>query len=250
MTEEALARKLRRLQARREGKPYEERDLADWERTERKLRKSNAPFYVGLVVVDPETGFMLMGKRKEDDLWTGPGGGADPKESPSEAAIREAYEEANLKLDERDLIELPSHITKNGKLCHCFLVYVSPNSQHIHPRNDPDKEVDRWDWYNEIPGETDKDRRTTINYARMKMIGLLKSYFMMDDTDGMTQINTTEQSEERETEPEPAPIVEEPPKIIDSRIEQLRSLLNGYAGEIHIHLHKSLAEKLKKFSMV
>jgi len=143
------------------------------------IKKSmDTPFYVGLVVVNP-LGEILLGKRLEDGIWTGPGGGADPLESPSQAAIREAYEEANLHLKESQLIELPTHITKNGKICHCFLVFTVQDSDSIHPKNDPDNEVKKWDWYkmDKLPKEVskDRDRMTTINSARMKLMGLKKS---------------------------------------------------------------------------
>lgn len=141
----------------------------------KKLKKAKAPFYAALVVVDPTTGRMLLGKRKEDGMWTGPAGGANPGESPSQTAIREAFEEANLILKEKDLIELPSSPTEDGKFCHCFLTFVLPETQAISSKNDPDEEVERWDWYLDVPGETTKNRLTTINHAKLKMAGLTKS---------------------------------------------------------------------------
>lgn len=170
------------------------------------LKKGKSPFYVGLVVYDPKTQKILLGKRTEDSIWTGPGGGADPMESPSQAAIREGFEEANLKLKESDLEELPTLETENDKLCHCFLVKLDPSKQEIRPGNDPDSEVKKWDWYPldaDLPGDTDKCRLTAINNAKMKVMGMKKSEMPMDRVDGTT-VETNEYAvEARESKKSP-----------------------------------------------
>lgn len=140
------------------------------------IKKSNSPYYVGLVVYNPMANCILLGKRREDGLWTGPGGSAEPGESPSQAAIREAFEEANLKINESMLKELPSIQAQNGKMIHCFLVTMMPNGTHA--GNDPDKEVKNWIWHpinDQLPGKTDDNRMKTISNARMIISGLKKS---------------------------------------------------------------------------
>lgn len=159
------------------------------------LNQEAPPYYVGLVVIDKERQKIMLGKRREDGMWTGPGGGANVGENPKEAAIREAFEEAALQLKARDLKELPSVVVSNGKVCHCFLVYVDSRATKVHVHNDPDKEVDKWSWYslNEpMPGKMGHFRLMTINNAKMKALGLRKS--ILSNPDAEIDINTAEQS--------------------------------------------------------
>ena len=166
-------------------------------RKDRPIKKSESPYYVGLVVVNP-LGEVLIGKRQEDGLWTGPGGGADPMESPSQAAIREAYEEANLHLREDQLEEVIAHETENGKICHCFIAYTLQDMDTIHSDNDPDNEVKKWEWHklSDLPKDYSKsrDRMTTMNHARMKIMGLKKSEVAMNDEHGNPSIETSDYS--------------------------------------------------------
>lgn len=147
---------------------------------EKALKPLEPTFYVGLVVMDIDRKKILIGKRKEDGIWTGPGGGAGLDESPKQAAIREAFEEANLKIKPYQLKELPTLTMDNGKMCHCFLVFVDKKQQKIHIGNDPDKEVKEWIWHKidePLPGKTDENRLLALNSAKMKVMKLRKSEY-------------------------------------------------------------------------
>jgi 8-oxo-dGTP pyrophosphatase MutT (NUDIX family) len=165
----------------------------------RDLAKSEepSPFYVGLVVIDKDRQKIMLGKRREDGMWTGPGGSANVSEHPKAAAIREAFEEANLQIKLRDLKELPSVVVGNGKVCHCFLVYVDSKKTKVHSGNDPDKEVHRWEWFglqDPLPGKIDRFRLETINNAKMRVFGLRKS--ILENPDAGIDLNTAEQSQD------------------------------------------------------
>lgn len=155
------------------------------------------PFYAAVIVVDKERGKILLGQRREDGFWTSPAGAANIGEHPKMAAIREAFEEANLQLKTRDLKELPSQVVKNGKVCHVFLAYLDSKKVKVHTGNDPDKEVIKWGWYSihdPLPGKIDKNRLTSINYAKMKVFGLRKA--ILENPDAGIDLNTAEQSQD------------------------------------------------------
>lgn len=171
-------------------------------------KKEAPPFYVGLVVIDSSRKFLLLAKRKEDNLWTGPGGGAAIGENPKEAAIREAYEESNLKLTPRQLKELPSLIAANGKMIHCFMAFVDKKEiKNLHTANDPDAEVRKWEWFklnDPLPGKTDTNRLLTINAAKMRVLKLKKAEeelagnlrkAMVSNPQAEIDINTAEESQ-------------------------------------------------------
>jgi 8-oxo-dGTP pyrophosphatase MutT (NUDIX family) len=165
----------------------------------RELAKSEEPrpFYAAVVVIDKERSKILLGKRREDGIWTSPAGAANVGEHPKQAAIREAFEEANLQIKPRDLKELPSMVVGNGKVCHVFLAYVDSKACKVHTGNDPDKEVVRWEWLSlqePLPGKIDKNRLTSINNAKMKLFGLRKS--ILENPEAGIDLNTAEQSQD------------------------------------------------------
>lgn len=141
------------------------------------LRKGDeSSFYVGLVVMN-KFGQILLGKRIEDGIWTGPGGGSDPGENPMETAKREAFEEAGLDLNNCIIKELPTLEAGNKKPVFCYLVHTP--GTHTLVELDPDNEVKKWDWYwpTEIPKDAKKDenRYKNILNAIMKFKGIKKS---------------------------------------------------------------------------
>lgn len=92
---------------------------------------------------------MLMGKRKDNGKYTNPGGHLEGKEAPHEGAAREVLEEAGIKVDPKKLehlghkdIELPS----GKKRVHAFKLVVDADKIKPHSKNDPDKEVGKWEW--------------------------------------------------------------------------------------------------------
>jgi 8-oxo-dGTP pyrophosphatase MutT (NUDIX family) len=151
------------------------------------------PFYSVVIVFSKDKKKILLGKRREDGKWTSPAGGAEIGETPKQTAIREAFEEANLKLTESDLKELPSCVAGNEKPIFLFYTLLDP-SQKISTQNDPDREVPAWKWFNldSIP-KLDKNRQTSINNARMVIEKLLKSIISTDMRTGV-DVNTEDYS--------------------------------------------------------
>ncbi len=145
--------------------------------TENLKKGEDTPFYSAVVVVNKARTHFLIGKRKEDDIYTSPAGGANLGETPKQTAIREAFEEANLRLTPGMLKELPITNLKNGKVCHCF-VAILKDDQKIGVHHDPDKEVWRWRWYpieKRLPEPMDDNRQKSFLEAKMKLMGLKKS---------------------------------------------------------------------------
>ena len=136
----------------------------------------NHSFYVGLVVMNNK-GQVLLGKRTEDGIWTGPGGGSEKGESHKETAVREAFEEAQLEVDATTLIELDTIIAGDGKKVYCFLYYTG--QKQMSPALDPDEEVKKWTWYDQkdIPKDLIKDsnRHTAVINGLMTFKGLKKA---------------------------------------------------------------------------
>lgn len=172
------------------------------------LAKETRPYYVGLVVIDRERNLIMLGKRREDGFWTGPGGAAQSDENPVQAIIREAFEEANLQIKPRDLKTLPTATVFGGKVCHCFMIFVDSSQLNTHSGNDPDREVARWQWLDlnqPLPAKLGQHRLATINAAKMKLYGLkkaeeelyveLQKAIVQQDRAGI-DLNTAEQSQD------------------------------------------------------
>lgn len=89
-------------------------------------------------------GKMLMGKRRDNQKFTAPGGHLEPGEEPIDGAIRELFEESGVVATADDL-EFIDTITNpdNGYVVHGYRLDLDK-----HPgttmKNDPDNEVYRW----------------------------------------------------------------------------------------------------------
>jgi len=197
------------------------------------LKKSDeiTPFYSAVVVVDAKKKNFLLGKRKNDGLWTSPAGGAKVGELPKKTAIREAFEEAGFVLEESQLQELPMGYADNYKPVHCYVAILSPEQmKKISTINDPDEEVKEWKWLpiDEKMPNTDENRAATLLNAKMHLAGIvMKSYHNLDDMEGMTSINTHEFKEENE---ESHPIKESIERLMEgyeSGDEPRRLMLDG-----------------------
>lgn len=143
----------------------------------RHVVNQDAPFYASIVVFNPTGDLVLLGRRKEDDIWTSPGGHAYKGETPKQAALREAFEETGITFNSEALIELPTLQTYQGKPAHCFMVF-SPTHQEPIVTNDPDRELKEWKWFgiNEnLPEPMDENRTRNVMNAKMKLKGLIKS---------------------------------------------------------------------------
>lgn len=136
-------------------------------------------FYVSVVPVDP-IGRVLIGERKEDGIFTTPGGGANPGETPEQAAVRECFEEAGLTIQPMQLESLGVKAAPNGKPVHCFIYRATP-FENTTTRLDPDKEVSEWIWYSKenlpegLSRQRNQNRLETITQALMKFYSMTKS---------------------------------------------------------------------------
>lgn len=93
---------------------------------------------------------LLMGKRRDNQRWTVPGGHVDPEEDMHQGALREVEEESGLKLDHSDLKPLSD--VQNLKDHKGEPVQVQPFHVQLNEKpkttmkEDPDAEVHRWQW--------------------------------------------------------------------------------------------------------
>lgn len=99
------------------------------------------------VGVTNKSGQLLCGLRRDNGLWTSPGGHMDPGESPYEAARREVFEETALVVRDLKFItgkRVVSHRTGKPFVVMGFLATAyGDTAMSI---NDPDKEVSEWRW--------------------------------------------------------------------------------------------------------
>ena len=91
---------------------------------------------------------ILMGKRKDNQKWTTPGGHMDPGETPVQGAVRELFEESGIKANPEDLEHLATkHITKpDGKKLTIHAFKLDQGKHKTSVAGDPDEEVYRWIW--------------------------------------------------------------------------------------------------------
>lgn len=100
----------------------------------------------------------LMGKRRDNNRFTTPGGHLEKGETPIQGAIRELFEESNIKAKPSQLKRTKSETVHlpDGKALrvHGYRMDVKtpPNTSM---KNDPDNEVYRWSWvpYKPFPKE-------------------------------------------------------------------------------------------------
>lgn len=93
---------------------------------------------------------MLMGKRRDNQKWTNPGGHLEKGEAPLAGAVREVKEETGLDLGEDDLVKLKTKtVTKiNGEKIrvHAFKAFLGGQKPKATSKHDPDNEVSVWRW--------------------------------------------------------------------------------------------------------
>jgi 8-oxo-dGTP pyrophosphatase MutT (NUDIX family) len=90
---------------------------------------------------------ILMGQRRDNLLWTFPGGHKRQNENDYQAAVRELYEEAGIQVDKLD--KIGSKLNDQGHLVHiykCELTTGSPGNRDITNKYDPDQEIKLWKW--------------------------------------------------------------------------------------------------------
>ncbi len=141
------------------------------------VKGANSPYFVAVVPVN-SYGEVLIGERREDGVWTTPGGGAEADETPTEAAVRECWEEAGLKVTAANLVLLDVASTPRGMVIYRFLLRTDQTD--VTTKLDPDKEVRGWAWTkpsdfpSAMQNQKNRTRLETINVALMKYHGLAK----------------------------------------------------------------------------
>ncbi len=101
-----------------------------------------------------------MGVRNDNGKWTNVGGHAEKGEDPYEAMIREAKEEANIDVEDIQLVK--SHWDKERNLLiYLFKIIIDPKC-YITAENDPDKEVDSWHYMD--PNDVKENLHVPIEY--------------------------------------------------------------------------------------
>lgn len=110
-------------------------------------------------------GKMLMGKRRDNDKMTAPGGHLEKDESPLDGAVRELYEESGIKVKPSDLKFIKTITNEdNGYVVHGYRYDVKGDVSTT-MKNDPDLEVYRWKFVDTttIPNEELHVPRTSGN---------------------------------------------------------------------------------------
>lgn len=100
---------------------------------------------VGLISGDE----ILTGKRRDNGLWTNPGGHMDAGEDIQEAAVREVLEETGILISKSQLTHVSSelinsHRTGKDFVVHCFTASI--NRKDGSNKLDPDKEFSELKW--------------------------------------------------------------------------------------------------------
>lgn len=91
---------------------------------------------------------LLMGKRRDNQKWTVPGGHVDPQEDMHAGALRELKEETGIEADKlQEISDVKKLTDKEGKPLdvQCFKLSLNekPSTSML---DDPDGEVYRWQW--------------------------------------------------------------------------------------------------------
>lgn len=92
---------------------------------------------------------LLTGQRRDNGLWTCPGGHWDQGETLTEAAIREVREEAGIELDPSQLTLVRAEMVtshRTGKPFTVFAFVADVEQSKASAKNDPDKEISEWRW--------------------------------------------------------------------------------------------------------
>lgn len=100
-------------------------------RTGRNLGKWGENLAGDLVATAGDEPQILLIKRTDNGLWATPGGGAEPGESPVDTIVREAEEEAGIRIDPADVLVLtPVYVEDWRTTDHAWIVTV-PGHVHL-----------------------------------------------------------------------------------------------------------------------
>ena len=92
---------------------------------------------------------ILMGRRRDSQKFTNPGGHLNPGENPLAGAAREVKEETGLSLDPHNFVHMETRIVKKPSgekiKVHGYKVHLRTKPS-TSMKQDPDNEVHRWQW--------------------------------------------------------------------------------------------------------
>lgn len=116
---------------------------------------------------------ILMGKRNDNGRYTNPGGHMEEGEDPREAAVRELKEEAGIEVESEDLKHLATQdvITFTGKKMKIH-AYMVDSKQKPSSKNDPDEEVDKWEWIDVKDGLADEIKENLHSPKNLALFAL------------------------------------------------------------------------------
>lgn len=114
---------------------------------------------------------ILTGKRRDNGLWTSPGGHIDDGESIEAAACREVFEESGILIHPSQLQlvrteRVTSHRTGKDFIIHGFIARVDKATASA--KNDPDDEISKWKWVELDPNA--EELRAENRHAKVDMI--------------------------------------------------------------------------------
>lgn len=136
--------------------------------------KQNKKVEVSSVAVFNSEGYLLMGIRNDSNKWTLPGGKADDGESPETCAHRELWEEAGIKIKSLES-QGSGWGGKNGDVK--VSVFRGQSDDSPSSENDPDKEVDEWEWIDVregLPKEVRENLHNGKHDITLQILGLLE----------------------------------------------------------------------------
>jgi ADP-ribose pyrophosphatase YjhB (NUDIX family) len=124
---------------------------------------------------------ILMGKRNDNNKYTLPGGHLNGGEKPVDGAKREVKEEAGLEITEPKHLGHKTVDTVDGKKkIHAYV--VNHDGSKPSTKNDPDKEVKKWEWIETRDGMPKYviDNLHSKKNVVLNKLGLQKSFFISD----------------------------------------------------------------------
>ncbi len=195
----------------------------------RELNYSNLPKIVTVGLVSGDE--VLTGKRRDNNLWTSPGGHLEEGEDILTGARREVLEESGIDIQasQLDLIHaerVVSHRTGNPFILFGFIANIDKTKATA--KNDPDKEISEWKWVKAMEGtpELHPDARHAKNDLLLSHLGLptdmkIKASRLGDDDrdKGRTMKEVSKDITDPKKEPEKAKVPEPKAKTPQEMLE-------------------------------
>lgn len=117
--------------------------------------------------------YILMARRRDNGLWTIPGGHLESGESPKDGAARELFEESGIKTKLKPLTS--EKISGNDGITRVIYAFLGHGDHATNTHHDPDGEVFRWYWVdvsNGLPEDIKNNLHSPKNVT-LKALGLL-----------------------------------------------------------------------------